>query len=224
MIEDHELFLETDDTNGDLPSLPKLGQSEDEKARPAFEAQHRRGSVTASFRGFVSHVHKGFFQDSRSLAEGTIPQSVVLSFVIGIVCGVASYLYYTILFFLLEFCWHTIPKEYIVNYWPEEYHWIYAPIVSFSFALLVGLSVVFLGEPGDLPFTIGTLPSVLSKASPRQLPHIFFSMTTFHFSSAPSACNTTANAHSLYSQSGLHSHESRDSNVLRQSVFHLGWW
>ena len=149
LIEDNELFLESNDICG-LPPLPKLGQAPELKIPNS-------GGIRASFRGFVSHVHKGFFQDARSLAEGTIPQSVVLSFAIGIVCGVAAFLYYTCLFFLLNFCWNTIPKEYIMNYWPEEYYWVYAPLVSFTFALLVGLSVVYLGEPGDLPFTISCI-------------------------------------------------------------------
>lgn len=153
LMEDHELSLEPNTDEGATGlGLPDLG-----KQKSLVDSDSPAIGVRASFRGFVSHVHKGFLQDARSLAEGTIPQSVVLSFVIGIVCGVAAYLYYSCLFFLLEFCWHTVPETYIVNYWPKEYHWIYAPLLSFSFAILVGLSVVVLGEPGDLPFTISCI-------------------------------------------------------------------
>lgn len=126
----------------------------------AFHRNPRNNSIGASVRGIVNHItSKGFLQDARSLAEGTIPQSIVLSFFIGIVCGVASYLYYTALFFLLDLFWTTIPETYIVPspFWKEEYYWVYAPCVTFFFALLVGLSVVLLGEPGDLPFTIACI-------------------------------------------------------------------
>ena len=73
---------------------------------------------------------------------------------IGIVCGIAAFLYYKVLFAALEYIWHTIPEKYIVGVWPEWSHVLWIPIVGFTMACGVGLSVVYLGEPGDLPYTV----------------------------------------------------------------------
>jgi len=88
------------------------------------------------------------------LAEGTIPQSVVLAIVIGIVCGIACYLYYSVLFFGLEYLWTTLPEEYVIPNWSPEYYWAWIPLVCSVMCTLVGLTVVYMGEPGDLPYTI----------------------------------------------------------------------
>ena len=117
-----------------------------------------RTSMRVSLSKIAQRVNVSFLQDARSLAEGTIPQSIVLSLIIGIVCGLVAYLYYTCLFFLLDYCWKTIPELYVVNnnssIWQEEYYWLYAPLMSLMLAILVGCTVILLGEPGDLPFTI----------------------------------------------------------------------
>lgn len=39
--------------------------------------------------------------------------------------------------------------------WDESYYWLWIPLVSFTMITFVGLTVVFMGEPGDLPYTIG---------------------------------------------------------------------
>ena len=152
-----------------FPPLPKLGggdggpnlSDDEEESFVSIHQAHRNKSITysigASVRGIVGHINGGFFQDARSLAEGTIPQSIVLSFIIGIVCGIAAYLYYTCLFFLLDYCWHVVPETYVKPHIPQQYWWIYTPVVSFFFAILVGLSVKWLGEPGDLAFAISCI-------------------------------------------------------------------
>jgi hypothetical protein len=42
-----------------------------------------------------------------------------------------------------------------VGNWSEECYWLWIPLVSFTMITCVGLTVVFMGEPGDLPYTIG---------------------------------------------------------------------
>ena len=36
----------------------------------------------------------------------------------------------------------------------EAYHWLWIPILGYAMALGVGLSVRYLGEPGDLSYTV----------------------------------------------------------------------
>jgi hypothetical protein len=104
---------------------------------------------------YLEKVKTSFFQDAKSLAEGTIPQSIVLAFVIGTVCGIACWLYYSVLFFFLEFLWTTLPEKIVIGKWEEHHYWLWIPLVSSVMMTLVGLTVVYMGEPGDLPYTIG---------------------------------------------------------------------
>lgn len=105
---------------------------------------------------YLRKIKTNFFADAKSLAEGTIPQSVVLAIVIGIVCGIACYMYYSVLFFGLEYLWTVLPEEYIIpsDKWSEKYYWLWIPLVNVVMSLCVGLTVVYMGEPGDLPYTI----------------------------------------------------------------------
>jgi hypothetical protein len=103
---------------------------------------------------FLDKIKTNFFEDARSLAEGTIPQSVVVALAIGLVCGIACWLYYSVLFYMLELLWETLPEKYIVGNWSEEHYWLWIPLVCSILLIGNGLTVVFLGEPGDLPYTI----------------------------------------------------------------------
>lgn len=123
----------------------------DYQRRPSW-ALAADSRLVQSGRLALENVQSSFLQDARNLAEGSVPQSIVLSIVIGTLCGVVCYLYYSILFFLLEFIWHTVPEK-IFRFSPEGHFW-WIPLVSLTMAVCVGLSVKILGEPGDLPFTI----------------------------------------------------------------------
>jgi hypothetical protein len=103
---------------------------------------------------YLEKVKHSFFEDAKSLAAGTIPQSIVVASVIGIVCGIACWIYYTILNFFLEYLWKTLPEKIVVGVWREDLYWLWIPLVSFVMISLVGLTVVYMGEPGDLPYTI----------------------------------------------------------------------
>ena len=95
-----------------------------------------------------------FWEDARTFQEGTIPQSVVLAVVIGIVCGVAAFVYYSFLELFLDIVWKRLPEKFVIDVWPEWAYVYWIPLVGFTLCLGVGLSVVFLGDPGDLPYTI----------------------------------------------------------------------
>eukprot|EP00934_Nitzschia_sp_Nitz4_P004989 Nitzschia sp. Nitz4//scaffold11_size288233//187947//192366//NITZ4_000795-RA/size288233-processed-gene-0.450-mRNA-1//1//CDS//3329534137//4979//frame0 len=95
-----------------------------------------------------------FLEDAMEFKEGTIPHSTVVAFVIGTVCGISAFVYYTFLEWALEFFWHTLPEKVVVDVWPEWAYVLWIPLVGFSMAIGVGLTVVYLGEPGDLPYTI----------------------------------------------------------------------
>ena len=97
---------------------------------------------------YLEKVKTNFFQDAKSLAEGTIPQSIVLALAIGVVCGIACWLYYSVLFFFLEFLWTTLPEKLVIDKWDEDKYWLWIPLVSSVMVTLVGLTVVYMGEPG----------------------------------------------------------------------------
>jgi len=135
-------------------------------------------NISRSSTLYLKKIKTSFFDDAKSLAEGTIPQSIVLATVIGIVCGVACYVYYTILFYCLDFIWNVIPEEYIIpsEHWSPEYYWLWIPLVCFSMSTLVGLTVVYMGEPGDLPYTISRVHSEAYIPMNHVFPMVFASM------------------------------------------------
>jgi hypothetical protein len=125
---------------------------------------------------YLQKIKTNFFEDAKSLAEGTIPQSIVLAIIIGIVCGIACYLYYTILFWLLDYLWTVLPQQYVVGVWPEHLYWLWIPLISFSMVTLVGLTVVYMGEPGDLPYTISRVHAEAYIPMNHVTPMVFASM------------------------------------------------
>ena len=103
---------------------------------------------------FLRRTQGTFWEDAVKLKEGSIPQSIVVAAVIGIVCGVAANYYYKVLEWLLEYFWKTLPEQVVIGYWPEWSYPLWIPLVGTFMALGVGLTVKYMGEPGDLAFTI----------------------------------------------------------------------
>jgi len=121
----------------------------------------------SSSRTLIKTRSESFYRDARDFAPGSLPHSMVLAAVIGVVCGTAAWIYYACLEFLLEFIWRTLPAKVFALSDPESggegivergddhwYHALWIPLVGFVMALLLGLTVVFVGDPGDLPYTI----------------------------------------------------------------------
>lgn len=95
-----------------------------------------------------------FIDDARLFAPGSLPHSIVHALVIGVVCGVSAYLYYTVQGWLLDFLWHKLPETYVVDVWPQTTYVLWIPLIGLSMAILLGITVVSLGDPGDLTHTI----------------------------------------------------------------------
>lgn len=127
---------------------------------------------------YLKKINTNLFEDTKLLAEGSIRQSIVLAIVIGIVCGVACYLYYSILFFALTLFWTTIPQTYIIpsGYWSSDYYWLWIPLVTMTMVSFVGLTVVYMGEPGDLPYVISRVHSDAYIPMNHVSPMVFASM------------------------------------------------
>lgn len=88
------------------------------------------------------------------MTAGSVPHSMVVGAVIGIVCGMLAFVYYKALQHLLELFWKVLPSKFIIPYVPDSYHWIWIVIMGYIMALGVGISVKYLGEPGDLSYTV----------------------------------------------------------------------
>jgi H+/Cl- antiporter ClcA len=107
-----------------------------------------------SVLGLAKTKGSSFIEDFLNFEEGTAPQSFIVAVVIGVICGVSAFVYYKVLWGLLNFVWHTIPNNYIVDVWPESLYVLWIPIVGFTMAVGLGLTVKYLGEPGDLAYTV----------------------------------------------------------------------
>lgn len=103
---------------------------------------------------YLEKARTTFMNDAMTFAEGTIPQSIVLAFCIGVVCGVVAFMYYTVLDYFLELIWKDMPEWWVVGKWPEHLHVLWIPLVAFTLSVCCGLSIYYLGEPGDLAYTI----------------------------------------------------------------------
>jgi H+/Cl- antiporter ClcA len=117
------------------------------------EARTKSPQVSKPPNG-MAKTKDGFASDFKNFAEGSLPQSILVALVIGVVCGVAANVYYKIMEASLEAVWHEFPKRYIIDVWPEWAYVLWIPIVGFTFALGSGMTVKYMGEPGDLAYTV----------------------------------------------------------------------
>lgn len=96
-----------------------------------------------------------FLADLGDTQNGTVPVSVLIASVIGVLCGVFVWVYYTVLYGVLDFVWSTLPKVIFAPVIPEAWHWTWIPIVILPLSIFVGLPVYLLCDPGDLKVTVG---------------------------------------------------------------------
>ena len=104
--------------------------------------------------GLAKTKGSSFVEDFVNFEEGTAPQSFIIALTIGVICGVSAFIYYKVLWGILEYVWHTFPNTYIVGNVPECLYVLWIPIVGFSMAVCLGLTVKYMGEPGDLAYTV----------------------------------------------------------------------
>eukprot|EP00579_Thalassiosira_antarctica_P027781 CAMPEP_0202007994 /NCGR_PEP_ID=MMETSP0905-20130828/12313_1 /ASSEMBLY_ACC=CAM_ASM_000554 /TAXON_ID=420261 /ORGANISM="Thalassiosira antarctica, Strain CCMP982" /LENGTH=656 /DNA_ID=CAMNT_0048566039 /DNA_START=93 /DNA_END=2063 /DNA_ORIENTATION=+ len=127
---------------------------------------------------YLEKAHTSFYNDAITFAEGTIPQSIVIATVIGCVCGVVSYMYYYVLDYFLDLVWNKMPTWIVLDKWPEHLHVLWIPLVTFTLSICCGLSVYYLGEPGDLAYTIQCIHEKGYKGTHHIIPMIAASQFT----------------------------------------------
>eukprot|EP00581_Thalassiosira_minuscula_P008705 CAMPEP_0183707640 /NCGR_PEP_ID=MMETSP0737-20130205/4162_1 /TAXON_ID=385413 /ORGANISM="Thalassiosira miniscula, Strain CCMP1093" /LENGTH=647 /DNA_ID=CAMNT_0025935361 /DNA_START=304 /DNA_END=2247 /DNA_ORIENTATION=+ len=127
---------------------------------------------------FLEKVRTSFYEDAITFAEGTIPQSIMVAMVVGCVCGVVAYLYYYVLDYLLEYVWEVLPESIVKDVWPEHLYFLWIPLVTFTLSICCGLSIYYLGEPGDLAYTIQCIHTKGYKGTHHIIPMIAASQFT----------------------------------------------
>ena len=110
----------------------------------------------------ISNVHtpsNSFWKDLTS--QGSVPHSVTVALSIGTICGISAWLYYAFLEWALELLWKRLPEHFMGgdNDNSSSPQWMWIPLMGSLMALGLGLAVTYLGEPGDLPSTIGCVHS-----------------------------------------------------------------
>lgn len=139
----------------ETPLLPTTDLQEETPAEPTFPKLlgQQAGPVPAIHNRFG---FRAFSDDVRDLQSGTIPVSFFIATVIGCLSGVACYLYYTMLEFLLELLWSTLPKALTaaMPFWSPSLYWLWIPFIGMICAVSVGVAIKTLGFPGDLGYTV----------------------------------------------------------------------
>jgi hypothetical protein len=140
-------------SNGIPPTPPRDSIHNKPVRRPYSEERASLFSHQAA-RLVLIKTQESFWQDAYNFAPGSIPHSMVLALTIGTVCGIAAYIYYVVLEWAVEYLWETLPNQVVVGHWPEQLHFLWIPLVGFTMAICLGLTVIYMGEPGDLPYTV----------------------------------------------------------------------
>ena len=179
--------------------------------------------IETKYRSNFDRTHTSFYQDALNFTEGTIPQSIIIALVIGCTCGIVAYAYYSTLNFLLTLIWKDMPNYIFTKKYPdipESLHVVWIPIVTFTMSAFCGLSIYFLGEPGDLAYTIHCVHVQGHEATHHIVPMIASSMFTIlaGASLGPEAplvaiCAATAGyiSRSIFQQ--------KNKNVIRKHTF-----
>lgn len=148
--------IQLHNVNGDTESKPLLFHNSARSINNKSDKSHVTflNDIGSDRSVTMGYVNDAIDKINRVLGEGTIRQSIVIGTVISCVCGIAAYAYYNFLFFFLEYIWHTVPEKYLTYFLPKDLLFLWIPIVVSIMAIGVGTSVLFLGEPGDLAYTV----------------------------------------------------------------------
>lgn len=106
---------------------------------------------------------------SSNSSELTYQQMILCSVVIGIAGGLVATAYYYVLETSLHVVWHTLP-EFVEPYFPASIpSWNYVWIATTIGGFLVGLTLYFMGLPGEVAFVVDKVHEP-GKISLRQTP------------------------------------------------------
>ncbi|NMF66714.1 chloride channel protein [Brasilonema octagenarum UFV-E1] len=121
-------------------------------------------------------IVEGFAQ-TRQL---TYQQTILCSVVIGIAGGLVATAYYYVLEACLHFVWHTLPDfitpKFPIGFSPQNYIWIVTTIGG----LLVGLTLRFMGLPGEVSMVVDKVhdPGLIEiRQTPAMIVASLFSIT-----------------------------------------------
>ena len=168
-VDEEAVFMDED--NGDEFLLLETMSSN-------IDGAHTLKEIKREFLMKSAKTQKSFYQDTVDFAEGSIPQSIIIATCIGCVCGVVAYLYYSVLDFLLDVIWKDLPEKYVIDKWPEHLYVLWIPLMSVSLSIFCGLSIYYLGEPGDLAYTIQCVHEKGYKGTHHIIPMVCASLFT----------------------------------------------
>ena len=170
-VDEEAIFMDEDTNNGDEFLLLETMSSN-------IDGAHTLKDIKRELLMKSAKTQKSFYQDTVDFAEGSIPQSIIIATCIGCVCGVVAYLYYSVLDFLLDVIWKDLPEKYVIDKWPEHLYVLWIPLMSVSLSILCGLSIYYLGEPGDLAYTIQCVHEKGYKGTHHIIPMVCASLFT----------------------------------------------
>eukprot|EP00522_Entomoneis_paludosa_P017241 CAMPEP_0172445988 /NCGR_PEP_ID=MMETSP1065-20121228/5708_1 /TAXON_ID=265537 /ORGANISM="Amphiprora paludosa, Strain CCMP125" /LENGTH=585 /DNA_ID=CAMNT_0013197003 /DNA_START=143 /DNA_END=1900 /DNA_ORIENTATION=- len=134
--------------------LKSVTQEMHQQAQAEGKSYSSSSSYSREHRVLIK-TQSSFWEDAAYFRGGSVPHSIILATVIGIVCGSSAFVYYAALEYMLDLLWEDLPELIFVNTGvSESLYWLWIPILGFSLAACVGITVIVMGEPGDLPYTI----------------------------------------------------------------------
>jgi len=105
----------------------------------------------------MSVENNSFLDDISDLENNTFPIHIIKSSIIGILCGMTTFLYYSILKMLLESVWNKLPAylfPIVVDNNIYKLRILWSLVVSLSCGLVCGSAYKYIGKPEDLNATI----------------------------------------------------------------------
>jgi len=124
-----------------------------------------------------SNIFSKMLQLLQQLEPGSLKQSVIIAIFVTFVNGICCLLYYEMLDFSLDLVWRVVPEKRLQL--DPDTSWWWIPAVNFAFSLFLGLTVILLGEPGDMPFTVACVHRTGYIQIDHVLPMVFTSYSYF---------------------------------------------
>ena len=137
-----------------LDPVSEASKTNDTKKKISSYGAVAISSKTSSHDNKFLRTRSSFVEDFIAQSPGSIPHSIVVALIIGTTCGIAANVYYVVLEWSLKTMWKTLPNKFVVGAWPDWTHPFWITFIGFVMAIGVGLTVLILGEPGDIASTV----------------------------------------------------------------------